>query len=125
MSSSCEVIGKNLLKKETNVQPFLNLKVTLSTGEVGIIEGSFGQSGKVKIRVMGMITKLISSFRNINFSILSKDGLKDDTQSVLAGTNKKKKAGDPPVSDEKHAQVKIQLCFKRYIYDPHKKMIQT
>jgi hypothetical protein len=53
MTSSCEVIGKNLVKKETNVQPFINLKVTLSTGEIGIIEGSFGQSGKIKIRFMG------------------------------------------------------------------------
>ena len=53
MSSKYEVIGRNLLKKETNVDPFVNLKVTLSTGEVGIIEGSFGQSGKVKIRIMG------------------------------------------------------------------------
>ena len=53
MTSQCEVIGKNLVKKETNVQPFINLKVTLSTGEIGIIEGSFGQSGKVKIRFIG------------------------------------------------------------------------
>lgn len=31
------------------------MKVLLSTGEIGIIEGSFGQSGKVKIRLMGNI----------------------------------------------------------------------
>ena len=53
MASPYEVIGRNLFKKETNIQLFVNLKVTLSTGESGIIEGSFGQSGKVKIRVMG------------------------------------------------------------------------
>lgn len=53
MVSPFEVIGKNLLKKETSIQLFINLKVVLSTGEVGVIEGSFGQSGKVKIRVMG------------------------------------------------------------------------
>jgi selenocysteine-specific elongation factor len=53
MTSDSEVIGRNLVKKETNVQPFVNLKVTLSTGEKGIIEGSFGQSGKVKTRFMG------------------------------------------------------------------------
>lgn len=53
MSSPYEVIVKNLLKKESNIQPFVNMKVLLSTGEKGIIEGSFGQSGKVKIRLMG------------------------------------------------------------------------
>ena len=55
MSSPCEVIGKNIFKKETNIQLFVNLKIELSTGEAGFIEGSFGQSGKVKIRVPGKI----------------------------------------------------------------------
>lgn len=47
------VIGRNLFKKETNLQLFVGLKVTLSTGESGVIEGGFGQSGKFKIRVPG------------------------------------------------------------------------
>lgn len=47
------VIGRNLFKKETNLQLFVGLKVTLSTGETGVIEGGFGQSGKFKIRVQG------------------------------------------------------------------------
>lgn len=47
------VIGRSLFKKETNLQLFLGLKVTLSTGETGVIEGGFGQSGKFKIRVPG------------------------------------------------------------------------
>nr|XP_015203752.1 PREDICTED: selenocysteine-specific elongation factor isoform X2 [Lepisosteus oculatus] len=47
------VIGRNLFKKETNLQLFVGLKVTLSTGETGVIEGGFGQSGKFKIRVPG------------------------------------------------------------------------
>lgn len=47
------VIGKNLFKKETNIQAFVNLKVTLSSGEKGHIEGGFGQSGKVKVRIPG------------------------------------------------------------------------
>ena len=54
------VIGKNLFKKETNLQAFANLKVCLSSGEKGVIEGGFGQSGKVKIRCPG---EDISSFR--------------------------------------------------------------
>ncbi|KAM7422493.1 hypothetical protein PAMA_010506 [Pampus argenteus] len=48
------VIGRSLFKKETNLQLFVGLKVTLSTGETGVIEGGFGQSGKYKIRVQGM-----------------------------------------------------------------------
>ena len=51
------VIGKNLFKKETNIQAFTNLKVTLSSGEKGHIEGGFGQSGKVKVRIPGMSLK--------------------------------------------------------------------
>lgn len=47
------VIGKNLFKKETNLQLFVGLKVTLSSGETGVIDGSFGQSGKIKIRIPG------------------------------------------------------------------------
>ena len=49
------VIGKNIFKKETNLQAFANLKVTLSSGERGVIEGGFGQSGKIKIRIPGEI----------------------------------------------------------------------
>ncbi|KAH0630162.1 hypothetical protein JD844_012847 [Phrynosoma platyrhinos] len=45
------VIGRSLFKKETNIQIFVGLKVKLSTGEEGIIEGGFGQSGKFKIRI--------------------------------------------------------------------------
>ena len=49
------LIGKNLFKKETNIQMFVGLKVTLSSGEKGIIEGGFGQSGKFKIRIPGTV----------------------------------------------------------------------
>ncbi len=47
------VICKSLFKKETNIDIFANLSVKLSTGDVGKIEGSFGQSGKIKIRIPG------------------------------------------------------------------------
>ena len=47
------LIGKNLFKKETNIQSFVGLKVTLSSGEKGVIEGGFGQSGKFKVRIPG------------------------------------------------------------------------
>ncbi|XP_068568787.1 selenocysteine-specific elongation factor isoform X2 [Cebidichthys violaceus] len=59
------VIGRNLFKKETNLQLFLGLKVTLSTGETGIVEGGFGQSGKFKIRVQGHVHKMKRRNENV------------------------------------------------------------
>jgi selenocysteine-specific elongation factor len=46
-----EVIAANLFKKETDRNIFLNLKVSLLSGESGYIESLFGQSSKVKIRI--------------------------------------------------------------------------
>ncbi|XP_069688405.1 selenocysteine-specific elongation factor [Periplaneta americana] len=104
-SNEYEVIGRNLFKKETNIQLFVGLKVCLSTGETGIIEGSFGQSGKVKIHVP--------------------DGLKEATLSQLSATTKKRgKQVEPnkPTSDSQPVQ--IVLRFRRYVYDTNKKIIQ-
>lgn len=47
------VIGRSLFKKETNIQLFVGLKVYLSTGELGVIDSAFGQSGKFKIHIPG------------------------------------------------------------------------
>ncbi|XP_053725173.1 selenocysteine-specific elongation factor isoform X1 [Synchiropus splendidus] len=105
------VIGRNLFKKETNLQIFVGLKVTLSTGESGLIEGSFGQSGKFKIRIQ--------------------EGLHPDTKRLFATAPKKKgkegtKDGQPNEKESKPESqpVSIHLHFKRYIFDPHKKMVQ-
>lgn len=46
-----ELIGINLFKKESDRQLYIGLKVELSTGETGIIEGTFGQTNKIKIRL--------------------------------------------------------------------------
>lgn len=51
MNDPYVVIGKNLFKKETNMDLFNGMKVTLSTGEKGVIDGNFGQSGKFKVRI--------------------------------------------------------------------------
>ncbi|XP_048856282.1 selenocysteine-specific elongation factor [Brienomyrus brachyistius] len=105
------VIGRNLFKKETNLQLFVGLKVALSTGETGIIEGGFGQSGKFKIRVP--------------------EGLRAETKQLLSSSKKKAKGGskaEPSKEDEAKADsqpVSIYLTFKRYVFDPHKKMIQS
>ena len=47
------VICKGLFKKESKMDNFVGLKVQLSTGEKGVIEGGFGQSGKFKVRIPG------------------------------------------------------------------------
>ncbi|OWF53685.1 selenocysteine-specific elongation factor-like [Mizuhopecten yessoensis] len=104
------VIGKNLFKKETNIQAFVNLKVTLSSGERGHIEGGFGQSGKVKIRIP--------------------DGLQPSTFQRYSGTKKKgkgKQVSEDSTNEVEADQqpIKIFLTFKRFIYDPEKKMKQT
>jgi hypothetical protein len=43
------VVGKNLFKKETDMKLFVGMKVTTDAGEVGVIQGSFGGSGKFKV----------------------------------------------------------------------------
>ncbi|KAK2862194.1 hypothetical protein Q5P01_001727 [Channa striata] len=106
------VIGRNLFKKETNLQLFVGLNVMLSTGESGVIEGGFGQSGKFKIRVQ--------------------EGLRPETKQLFTCTSKKKGKGGSkggPASDEEpkgdSQPVGIHLHFKRYVFDPHKKMVQS
>ncbi|XP_066553728.1 selenocysteine-specific elongation factor isoform X2 [Amia ocellicauda] len=106
------VIGRNLFKKETNLQLFVGLKVTLSTGEKGVIEGGFGQSGKFKIRVP--------------------EGLSAETKQLLSTSSKKKSKGGAKGEAAREGEAKtdsqpitIRLSFKRYIFDPHKKMVQS
>ena len=47
------VVCRGFFKKETNMDVFIGLKVTLSSGESGVIESAFGQSGKFKVRIPG------------------------------------------------------------------------
>lgn len=44
-----ELIVQNLFKKESNRQLYLGKQVELSTGEIGRIESTFGQTSKVKV----------------------------------------------------------------------------
>ena len=107
-------IGRSLFKKETNIQTFVGLKVRLSSGEEGVIEGGFGQSGKFKIRIPS--------------------GLKEETFKQLSEKKKGKKAAaqesegassEGAVGGGGHQSIKIFLDFKRYVYDSKKQMIQT
>lgn len=116
MADEYSVIAHSLFKKETNIQNFVGMKVTLSTGEQGMIEGGFGQSGKVKIRIA--------------------TGLSPDTVSKLSSGGKKKGGGknkgttsetpneETNSSEQVAKPIKVTLEFKRYNYDPKKKMIQ-
>ena len=97
-SNEQEVIVRDLFKKETNVNLFSGLTAELSTGERGTIEGSFGQSGKVKVRVM--------------------EGLKQETLTRV-GTGGKKKA------EVKGEPVEVTLTFKKYVFDPSKKIMKV
>ncbi|XP_072928100.1 selenocysteine-specific elongation factor [Hemitrygon akajei] len=111
VSDDYSVIGRSLFKKETNIQLFVGMKVKLSTGEVGVIDGGFGQSGKFKIRVP--------------------DGLSPEAKLHLALTSKKKAKGargDSAKAEEEKSDaqpITITLAFKRYLFDPQKKMIQS
>ena len=103
MNDDYTVIGKDLFKKETDIDLFSHLKVQLSTGELGKIEGSFGQSGKFKVYI--------------------EDGLQEGTKLLLA--SKKKKGKDSGESDNVvKEKVMINLKFKRYIFDKKKLMLQ-
>ena len=103
------VIVKSLFKKETNLQTFLNLKVKLSTGEDGVIEGGFGQSGKIKVWI--------------------KDGLSEQAKNQLVSTQKKRGKGkqdakSPEQNEEVADKIRVKLDFKKYIFDTKHKIIQ-
>ena len=111
------VIGRSLFKKETNIQTFVGLKVHLSSGEEGIIEGGFGQSGKFKIRIS-------SGLKEETFKQLSEKGKKGKKAAAQVNED-----GEAPKSGAAggghHQPIRISLNFKRYIYDPKKNMMQT
>ncbi|XP_049719092.1 selenocysteine-specific elongation factor [Elephas maximus indicus] len=109
------VIGRSLFKKETNIQLFVGLKVHLSTGELGVIDSAFGQSGKFKVHIPG--------------------GLSPESKKILAPVLKKRgRAGRGEVAREEEEGVErpepsqpvtLSLTFKRYVFDTHKRMVQS
>ena len=44
-----EVFGTDLFKKETNMKPFVGMKLVTEKGEIGEIKSSFGTSGKFRV----------------------------------------------------------------------------
>jgi selenocysteine-specific elongation factor len=98
------VIGKSLFKKETNMDLFNGLKVRLSTGEQGVIESSFGQSGKFKVRVMTGL--LPATLEQLDSSKSNKKKSTENTEGLISA--------EP---------IKIFLNIKKYIYNEDKKKI--
>ncbi|KAL5479963.1 hypothetical protein EMCRGX_G023569 [Ephydatia muelleri] len=98
------VIGRGLFKRETKIQSFLGLTVKLSSGELGIIEGAFGTSGKFRVNIP--------------------DGLRMETQDQLKSSKKKGKTKEGETSELEHSSIKITMTFKRYVFDPEKKLVQ-
>eukprot|EP01137_Pigoraptor_chileana_P028344 Opistho-2@12196 len=122
------VIGKALFKKETNIETFAGMKVRLSTGDVGAIEGSFGQSGKYKVRIPSGVSAEAKDIVN------GKKGAAGGGKKQASGTGMTAApsgpASAPSNSGEKESvtsssgPVRVILEFKRYVFDPLKKMRQ-
>lgn len=113
------VICRNLFKKETNMDAFVGLKVTLSSGEQGVIEGGFGQGGKAKIRIPAGLSEVTAQMLG------GKGGKKAKTKASTSEVEPSTICQDASSSDSQStASIKVFLDFKRYIYDPKKKMIQ-
>uniref|UniRef100_A0A8C6FZP4 Eukaryotic elongation factor, selenocysteine-tRNA specific n=1 Tax=Moschus moschiferus TaxID=68415 RepID=A0A8C6FZP4_MOSMO len=107
------VIGRSLFKKETNIQLFVGLRVHLSTGELGVIDSAFGQSGKFKVHVPGGLSP---KSKQILTSVLKKRG-----RSGRGEAAKLEEAERP----EPTQPVGLSLSFKRYVFDAQKRMVQS
>ncbi len=97
------VIGRGLFKKETNMELFNGLRVGLSSGEQGVIEGGFGQSGKFRVRVMGGL-------------------LKETVARLDAVGNKAGRRQE--MDDGGEGPIRITLEFRKFIYGGKKKICQ-
>lgn len=51
--SATEIVVDRMFKKESNRQMYVGLQVSLSTGELGIIQSTFGATSKVKVLILG------------------------------------------------------------------------
>lgn len=106
------LVGKDLFNKGTDLTRFLGLKVTLSTGQKGVIESGFGQGGKFKVRFP----------RDVDLTVLlaEEKEKKDDTGAAATGGKKARKKGG---KNQVKNGIKIILTFKRYTYALDKRTI--
>ena len=101
------VICKHLLKKESSIEKFIHLKVVFSTGHEGVIIGTFGQGGKVKVQIKGGVSE------KIKVAYPTKKG--------------RKQQGDGPIDDEsevKEDAIKVVLNLKKFIFTTQSKIVQ-
>lgn len=96
--NNTDIIVKNMFHKESKIEIFTNMKVMLSSGEVGVIQGHFGQTGKVKVIVNG--------------------GLSDKTVELF---NNKRNKG---TSQENFENIKVILEYKKYVFNKDCKLKQ-
>lgn len=106
MQDEQTLVCRGLFQKESRIDKFLNLKVSLSTGEEGVIESPFGQSGKFKVRM--------------------RSGLKPETVARLPKGKRGKKGGDDAGDDASagDAPVEVILQWQKYVFDPSRQLAQ-
>lgn len=101
---SDSVIVRGLFKKQSDLSKFHGMHVRLSSGDVGRIEGAFGQSGKVRVG-------------------FSRDGgLAQATIDGLPKPNSKKAAAED-VKAEKARVITAVLSFHKFIYSDELKNV--
>ncbi|KAM7301027.1 selenocysteine-specific elongation factor [Ixodes scapularis] len=106
MLGESELVVRSLFKKDTDLASFEGLWVRLDTGERGTLGGPFGQSGKVRVSLRDEPSERLRS------------------QFPPVGRGKKAQApqGDHP--PEERSPIAVTLEFKKYIFDPKKKIVQ-
>ena len=112
MVNDYEIIAKNMFKKETNIHLFEGLKVRLSTGETGKIDGPFGQSGKFKISLNGKCN--LWCIYVVNGVCTITDPLGEEVKCTLSKKKQPTTAQQQPVQ--------VILDFKKYVFN--KKLAQ-
>lgn len=98
------VIVKGIFKKETNLDVFMGLSVSFSTGEMGSIVSSFGQTGKIRV--------------------CCNSNMPQQTLDILNSKRNKHKSNPSEPIHEDCKPISVNLQFKRYLYDLHKRVTQ-
>jgi selenocysteine-specific elongation factor len=85
-------------------------------GEVGVIEGGFGQSGKFKVAVRAGLSEPLRAL------YAAKGKAKEKEKAPKAGANDEDDESASATS--RHDAGRIVLRYKRYVYAPTRKLIQ-
>lgn len=64
IENETNLICSSMFKKESKVDIYSGMKVYLTNGEVGLIEGAFGKSGKIRIHIPdGILEKTLKTYK--------------------------------------------------------------